>query len=428
MPHSSIDQLLSFLDSSPTAWHAVDNMSAQLSKEGFQELKEGERWNIKAGGRYWVARNGSSLCAFIVPTDTITHANVVLSHTDSPGFKLKPNAEFRKENMIMWGMEVYGAPLMASWLNRDLGVAGRVVYLDGKKKQHETLVRLDDSPVVLPQLAIHLDRNVNETGLVLHKQEHLSVIAALTSEANTGKSYLEQCLKDVCDCHTLLGYDLFLFPLEPAKYIGPDKQMIASYRIDNLCSAFASLTGMLKGKKSEKHILKMIASMDNEEIGSETAQGTASPFLAQVIERVTLALNMSREDYLRIFSESLCISADLAHATHPNYNDRHEARHPIYMERGIVIKHNSQHKYASDARSTSAIAVLCKNHNIPFQHFVTKGDMPCGSTVGPIHAHRTGMPTVDIGIAQLSMHSCRELAASKDYNYLVDLLTVFFGT
>lgn len=416
------DSLVSFLNASPTPWHAVDGMVTQLNEAGFQLLKENDKWNLKPGGRYCVTRNGSSLCAFIVPTNPISNAKVILTHTDSPGFKLKPNAEFRKENMVMLGVEVYGSPLITSWLNRDLGIAGRIVYLDNKKHLRESLVRLDNSPVILPQLAIHLDRQVNESGLTLNKQEHLSVLAALSEE----KNYLERCLQKSCDFHTLLTYDLFLFPLEPARFIGHEKQMIASYRIDNLCSVHASLTALINENKPHSNCLKLIAAMDNEEIGSETAQGTASTFIPNVMERIALSLNASREDYLRMIDNSLCISSDLAHATHPNYPDRHDPRHMILMGHGIVIKYNAQHRYASDARTAGAIVALCKQHHLPYQHFVTRGDIPCGTTVGPIHAHRLGMPTVDIGTPQLSMHSCREITSTKDYHDLCVLLSGFF--
>lgn len=421
-----IANLLTFLNDSPTAWHAVENMAAELNAEGFQQLLEGERWALKPGGRYWVSRNGSSICAFILPKSELSHAHVVLTHTDSPGFKLKPNAEFQKENMHMLGIEVYGAPLMASWLNRDLGIAGRVLYLDDHGKIIETLVKMDDHPVVLPQLAIHLDRQVNETGVVINKQEHLAVLAALADGSDAGKSYLEKCLKEYCSFQKLLAYDLFLYPLEKARLMGYKYQMIASYRIDNLCSVYASLESLLAAKEPGESTLKIIGALDNEEIGSETAQGAASPFLAETLERISIALKMTREDYLRLIGRSLCISTDMAHAQHPNYPDRHEPRHAVLMKRGIVVKHNAQHRYASDARTVASVVALCNQSHIPFQHFVTRGDIPCGSTVGPIHAQRTGMPTVDIGIPQLSMHGSRELAACEDYLHLCALFKVFF--
>jgi aspartyl aminopeptidase len=424
MTKTEIESFLSFLDNAPTAWHAVELLSQRLEDEGFQKISETDAWHLKPGGRYFVTRNGSTLCAFIVPTKKPTHAHLVATHTDSPGFKLKPNAEFYKENMVMLGLEVYGGPLIASWLNRDLGIAGRIVYTDSKDKVKESLVRIDDAPVVLPQLAIHLDRQANENGVILNKQDHLSVLAALDHKKKG--TYLEQLLKKAVPFKALLGSDLFLFPLEKAAFIGPQQQMIASYRIDNLASVHAGLSAFCASKKPDTEILKLFIAQDNEEIGSDTAQGAGSPFVPHLLERILLSLGMDREEYFRLIKGSLCVSADLTHALHPNYMDKHDPRHQMLMDRGIVIKHNAQHRYASDARSVAAITHLCQKLKLPYQLFACRGDIPCGTTVGPIHAHVMGMSTVDIGISQLSMHSCRELAASQDYLDLCKLLTGFF--
>lgn len=430
--HPDINDLLTFLNSSPTAWHAVQEMSSQLLKEGFQKLYESECWNIQPGGRYFVARNDSSLCAFSVPNKAFFQAKLIGSHTDSPSFKLKPNAEFYKENMLMLGLETYGAPLITSWLNRDLGIAGRVIYVDAHGQVVQALVRLDQSPVVIPQLAIHLDRQVNENGLLLNKQEQLAAIAGLDSKGQRlqlpekQSSHLERLLKEKIDYQDLLSTDLFLFPLEPARLMGFNQQMLAAYRLDNLGSVHAALKALIKTKDTPSNALRMSICWDNEEVGSQTAQGAGSPFLTQVLERITLSLKMPREDYLRLLTQSLCLSVDLAHAQHPNYGDKHEPRHGILMERGVVLKSNAQQRYASDAHSSAAIINLCKQHHIPLQKFVTRSDIPCGTTIGPIHASLTGMPTVDIGYPQLSMHSCRELIACEDHLALCKLLTVFF--
>lgn len=422
MAKNQAQPLLDFLDQSPTAWHAVQNMSNRLKQEGFEELLESDVWKLKQGHRYFITRNGSSICAFVVPKTAPRAAHVVATHTDSPGFKLKPNAEFRKENMILWGVEVYGGPLIASWLNRDLGVAGRIIYENQQGKINESLVRIDDAPVVLPQLAIHLDRKVNEEGVLLNKQEQLAVLAALGEKKTP---YLEKKLKEQCRFKTLLGADLFLYPLEKAALVGDQKQMIASYRIDSLATVHAAFTALCDAKEAGKSDLKFFAALDNEEIGSDTAQGAGSPFVSQTLERVLLSLGQGREEYLRMAANSLCVSADLGHAMHPNYKDRHEPQHPLFMEKGIVIKFNAQHRYASDARSASKIVHLCNQLGLSHQSFVTRGDIPSGSTIGPIHACMMGMSTVDIGFAQLSMHSCRELAAVQDYQDMHTLLKAF---
>jgi len=413
-------QLLHFLDHSPTAWHAVSNAKAHLKKLGFHELLEGNAWKLKLGGQYFVSRNGSSLCAFILPKKMPSHAIVLASHTDSPGYKLKPNAEFSKENMTLLGVEVYGGPLITSWLNRDLGIAGRVTYLDAHHQVQEALVRLDEHPVVLPQLAIHLDREVNDKGLLLNKQEQLAVLADV-SEAKKA-SFLAPLLKKAIGKSEILSSDLFLFPLEPASLIGGQKHLLASYRIDSLVSVHAILTALEQHKPSNDR-LKVALFLDHEEVGSNSAQGAASPFFNQIFERIAIQCGLNREELFQLQSKSLCLSVDLGHALHPNYKDRHDPQHTLLMGQGVVLKYNAQQKYASDARTAGQVIALCKKHKIPYQSFVNRGDIACGSTIGPVYAHVTGMATVDIGIPQLSMHSARELVDIKDYSSMVKLLS-----
>jgi len=427
---NDIDSLIAFLDRSPTAWHAVENLREELRKAHFQELHEGDSWKLTPGGRYYLTRNGSTLCAFVMPTGSPKSLRLLGSHTDSPAFKLKPQAEFLKENMLMLGVEIYGGPLLTSWLNRDLGIAGRVVLRDKKGHLRTELVTLDQNPVVIPQLAIHLDRTVNEDGLKLQKQEHLAALAALDIEADkkSGKThYLETLLKEQYSFEEWVSGELFLYPLEGARLMGYQKQMISSYRLDNLASVFASAQALLGIKKPSKDQLQMAFFWDNEEVGSGTAQGAHSPFLMQTLERICLASKIEREGFLRLLSQGICLSVDLAHALHPNYNDKHEPRHPTLMNKGIVLKTNAQQRYASDAVTTGLIAGLCKERKIPFQYFIPRNDIPSGSTIGPINAQVTGMTTLDLGCVELSMHSARELAAVEDLMNLTKLLGAFLG-
>lgn len=424
-----LQDLLFFLNKAPTAWHAVDHMMQKLLKAGFEVLNETMAWKLKAGGRYAVTRNGSTLAAFILPSNPPVSAQVAGSHTDSPAFKLKPNPEFIKENMVMLALEIYGGPLLSSWLNRDLGIGGRVLFTDAKGEVCEQIVSLDQHPVVIPQLAIHLDRHVNENGLILNKQEHLAALAALDIPTHTKDKkthYFTTLLKEKIGAHTLLAHDLFLYPLEPARFIGFNQQMIASYRIDSLGSVHAILHSFLQDIKPAKDQMKMVVFWDNEEVGSETAQGAASPFLSQTIERICLSLGLERESYMRLITQSLCLSVDLAHALHPNYPEKHDPHHQILLNKGIVIKSNAQNRYASNACSTAIVAELCERLKIPYQKFVSRNDIPCGTTIGPIHAHSTGMPTVDIGAPQLSMHSCREIASCQDHLEMCRLLSAFW--
>lgn len=422
-PHAhETSDFFEFLQQSPTAWHAVENMRQKLLKKGFTELHEEERWRLEPGHSYFVIRNGSSLCAFIMPLHVPLHARILAAHTDSPALKIKPQAEFSKENMEMIGVEIYGAPILASWLNRDLGIAGRVSYLDKTGKVRQTLVHITDHPLVIPQLAIHLDRQVNEEGVRLNKQEHLSAIGAIKSDLTGDLPYLEWILKEKIDFQTLLASDLFLTPLEPPKHIGFAQEMIAAYRLDNLVGTYTAFEALLGSDSHQENTLQMAVFWDSEEIGSGTYHGAGSPFLPECLERIALAAKIDREGYFCLLQNSLCLSVDLGHALHPNYPEKHDPRHQLLLNNGIILKFNAQHKYATDANSAAFIVKLCHEHNIFLQKFVSRTDIPSGSTIGPINATQTGMPTVDIGIAQLSMHSARELIGTEDLLLLQKML------
>jgi aspartyl aminopeptidase len=424
-----IDNLIAFLQESPTAWHAVAWMLDKLENQGFEILQEQNSWEIQPGKAYVVSRQGSSLCAFVTPTDEPRSVKVIGAHTDSPTFKLKPNAEFKRENMLMLGLEIYGSPLLTSWLNRDLGIAGKVVYKNSNDQLEEALVKLEDFPVIIPQLAIHLDRQVNDNGLVLNKQNHLAALVKLLSnsnQTNPSEDYLKTLLQQKLNFQSLLAYDLFVYPLERPRLIGGNHEMLSSYRIDNLASVCAALNALVHSQQPDSHALKMIVFWDHEEIGSETLQGAASPFFQQTLERISIALNSRREEYFKMIQNGICLSVDMAHALHPNYPERSEPYHQLLMDGGIVIKNSAQHRYATNAWSAGCVIDLCKQNNIPYQHFISRGDIPAGTTIGPIFASRLGMQTVDIGCPQLSMHSCRELFSCQDHKNMCRLLTAYF--
>lgn len=425
-PKDIID-LIDFLNQSPTAWHAVHELEKKLKNQGFIELLEEESWQLKLGSSYYVKRNGSSLCAFRMPFKDVMKAHIMGSHSDSPSLKIKPNAEFSKEGMIQLGVEVYGSPLLTSWMNRDLVIAGKIVIEDQQGEVSSFLVHLKEFPLIIPQLAIHLDRNVNEQGLILNKQDHLNPIAGL-EKAFSGygtNSYLSYLLNSLAKNQEILGFDLFLVPLEEARLIGLNKELIASYRIDNLVSVHASFSTLLGQSKTSEDILKMAIVWDNEEVGSGTSQGADSNFLAQILERIVLSRSNNRENLFRLLSRSYCVSIDQAHAVHPNHIDKHDARHHPILGEGIVLKTNALQRYASDSISSGLVSYLCKKAGIPFQAFSSRNDMPCGTTIGPITAMRTGIRTFDIGCPQLSMHSIREIAACQDYIDMCQFLNFF---
>ena len=421
MKHSKIIQdLIHFLNQSPTAYHAVKEMKNQLLHAGCLLLSEQDRWHIQAEQAYVVIRNESSLCAFITPKHFPKRIRLLASHTDSPSLKLKSYPEIHKHHAILLGVEVYGAPLLSSWLNRDLGIAGRVIYRDLKGSIREKLVCLDQHPVTIPQLAIHLDREVNERGVQLNKQEHLNALAGLESSFK-GISFLETLLREHIDFEQLISHDLFLFPLEKARLTGYQQQFLSAYRIDSLASVHAIFTAFHQPFTPLEEDIKMIIFWDNEEVGSNTAQGAQSPFFNHILERICLGLNGTREDYFCLLNRSTCISIDLAHALHPNYADKHDAQHQPILGNGIVIKNNAQQRYATNARSQLPIQIAAKLKQLSLQNFVSRNDFPCGTTIGPLHACLTGMSTVDIGCGQLSMHSIREVIACQDQ---LDMCTI----
>ncbi len=423
MSQSSIIQnLIAFLNASPTAWHAVANMQHQLKLAGFRELSEQEYWNIQPETPYFITRNGSSLCAFVTPRHFPQRLRLLASHTDSPSFKLKPRPEIRKHHALLLGVEVYGSPLLTSWLNRDLGLAGRVIYLDREGSIRETLVRLDRFPLTIPQLAIHLDREANEKGPLLNKQEHLHVLVGLEQVCPSPISFLESLLREEIDFEELIAHDLFLFPLEEARLIGYANAFLAAYRIDSLASVHAALIALLQQPDPLHDEVKMVLFWDNEEVGSHTAQGAESPFFMQTLERILHGFSGTREDLFCLLNRSTCLSIDLAHALHPSYADKHDALHQPFLGQGIVVKHNAQQRYATHARSALPLQLMAKLRKIPLQHFVSRNDIPCGTTIGPIQASVTGMSTVDLGCGQLSMHSCRELMSCQDHLDMCELL------
>lgn len=422
MSNSLIDELMAFLHQSPTSWHAVDHVKKALIQAGFIELDEKQQWALETGKKYFSARDGSSLCAFITPSDEITKLHVVASHTDSPAFKLKPNPEFRKENMTMFATEVYGSPLLTSWMNRDLGIAGRVFYARKDGSIGQALINIEDQPVTIPQLAIHLDREANEKGPTINRQDHFSALAAL--DFDPSKSYLLHLLnKSISEeFDYLLSHDLFLYPIEMPKILGTDR--LAAYRLDSLASVHACYSALKTSPIHANH-LNMAIFWNHEEIGSQSTHGADSPYFMHQLERIFIGLNLSREQLLRLLPQSLCASVDLAHAVNPNYMEKHDVRHLPYLNRGPVIKYNAQQRYASDAQSSAYVIQLCEKHAIPYQFFSSRNDIPCGSTIGPLHASNTGIPTVDIGSPQLSMHSSRELIAVQDHLEMCRLLASF---
>lgn len=422
-----VADLLDFLSSSPTPFHAVESAVRRLRAAGFGELSLLDPWPELACGRYYVRRGDSSLFAFVVPRGAAAAFRLVGAHTDSPNLRLKANAVYAREGYGQLGVEVYGGALLNSWLDRDLGVAGRLMVQTAAGVESR-LCRVHRPLARVPQLAIHLDREVNDKGLVLNRQEHLAPIWAQGQLA----------LADLLDlvgaeagvrAEDVLAHDLMLYDLTEPALGGRDREFLMSARLDDQAMCHAAIGSIIAAAAAaEEHGAIAIAALfDHEEVGSMSTQGADSAVLPQLLERIAAARGADRATYLRMLAGSLCLSADMAHAVHPNYPDRHEARHKPQLNAGPVIKYNSQQRYATSARGAAELVRLGRGAEVPCQSYVHRTDLPCGSTIGPITSSQLGMDTVDLGNPMLSMHSARELAGAKDPELMGRLLTAFFA-
>ncbi len=397
--------LLEFLHASPTPFHAVDQARRRLERAGFKPLAERDSWSDLAPGSYYVTTTGTNLIAFVLP-EVRTQFRIVGAHTDSPNLRLKPTAEYTSEGYSQLGVEVYGGALLNSWLDRDLGLAGRVlVEENGAIVPH--LISIDRPLLRIPQLAIHLDREVNDKGLILNRQEHLAPVLGLTASLGTSLASFVADAAQVELAH-IVGTELMLFDVTPPAIGGQSGEFIFSARLDNLAMCHAAISGLVE--TSQPSSIAVIALFDHEEVGSESAAGAGSAVLPRILER----LMPSRDVFLQACARSSCISADMAHAVHPNYASRHEPRHKVQLNGGPVIKTNSQQRYATTATTAAMFARVCHDEGVAVQHYAHRTDLPCGSTIGPITSTLLGIATVDVGNPMLSMHSAREMCGSRD--------------
>ncbi len=415
-----------FTGRAKTSWHAANEIGNGLALEDFDLLEEREPWELKPGGSYFVIRGGA-VVAFRLPEEAPKSMAIVGSHTDSPGLKIKPHPKKQHENMLLLGTEVYGGPILSSWFGRDLCIAGRVTVLDsGDEISHET-VCLDDMPCMIPHLAIHLDREVNKKGHLIDKQENLCPIIGLHGETIDTKGVLEKMLARHLFFKELLAFDLFLVPLEPMRFLGLNGEMISSYRLDNLLSAHACLQAIIEAKVHNSQV-QMAIFWNHEEIGSGTREGACSSLFNDIFDRICASLKVDDDAKGALRSASWCISSDVAHAYHPNYGKKYDPDHHPLLGEGVVIKHNANMRYATEAESTGRLVKLCKDNSLPYQHFVSHSEIPCGSTIGPLFSTATGILTIDIGSPLMGMHAISELAACSDHRDLCKLLTAALNT
>ncbi len=418
--------LLSFLDASPSPYHAVAAAASRLEGADFVEVDERRAWP-REPGRYFVRRGGSLVAWAIGEPAPDLRFRIVGAHTDSPNLRVKPVPDTASAGFRQVGVEVYGGALHNSWLDRDLGVSGRLTVRNGAALD-DVVVRVDDIGLRIPQLAIHLDRDVNTKGLVLNAQTHLSPVWGL-GRGDTAEFVSVVAERASVPADAVIGHDLMLHDLTPARLVGAEREFIASARLDNLLSCHAGLASLLRVVDSGDPgaTVPVVCLFDHEEIGSTSAAGAGSSMLPTIVERIVGGAGGDREALAAVLARSACASADGAHGTHPNYSDRHDPNHHIALDGGPVIKHNANVRYATDGPSAAAFVLACERADVAHQRFVMRSDMACGSTIGPTTAARLGISTVDVGVAQLSMHSTREMCGSADPERFRRALTEFLS-
>jgi len=410
------DGLLGFLDASPTPFHATANMAGMFENAGFTKLNEVERWSLEKGKRYYVTRNDSSIIAF-----TYTNSKnyvMVGAHTDSPNLKLKPNPVIKEHGVVKFGVEQYGGVLLNTWFDRDLSIAGRVSYLDSNNIIKDALVDAKKAIATLPSLAIHLDREANSSKSV-NAQTDICPVSTCKSEFELSEFLKSQLnMSKAEDIKELYASELSFYDTQRASFIGLDDEFIASARLDNLLSCYVGMLAICAVDESKPMLF--IAS-DHEEVGSESASGAGGSFLESVLKRIYSDF----EEYAQMIRSSILISADNAHAIHPNYPSKHDSNHAPLINKGSVVKVNSNQRYASNSKSISRFMNVASSLNEPIQSFVTRGDMGCGTTIGPITAARLGIETLDVGLPTYAMHSIRELCGSDDAYSLFKIILGF---
>ena len=422
-------ELLDFLERSPTAFHAVAALKSMLLDSGFIALSEEEQWDLADGHNYFVTRNDSALIAFRHDSQSLLGEGLRLTgaHTDSPSLKVKPNPEICRQGYVQLGVEVYGGALFAPWFDRDLSIAGRVHYKSRRGELRSALIDFSDPIAVIPSLAIHLNRGVNDSRSINAQKELVPLLSQLGKEEDFdfNELLLQQVKKQPVHrfAQEILAHELFLYDTQAATLIGLKQEFISSARLDNLLSCFLACKALVNCKNTHASLL---VCNDHEEVGSVSSSGAQGPFLKSVLERLGHCCGDETDLLSRIVAKSSLISIDNAHGVHPNYLERHDDKHRPVLNSGPVIKLNANQRYASNSHSVALFKSICDTVKVPYQSFVMRSDMACGSTIGPITSAETGINTIDVGVPTFAMHSVRELAGSKDAYNLYKVITSFY--
>ncbi|NFI93536.1 M18 family aminopeptidase [Clostridium botulinum] len=422
--------LLNFINNSKSAFHSAHEVKSILDKEGFVEIKECDKWDLKHGGKYYVMKNESAIIGFEIGSGDIAEEGFRLigAHTDSPGFRIKPHAEMTVENhYVKLNTEVYGGAILSTWFDRPLSIAGRVTLKGSNPlKPQVKLVDLNKPILIIPSLAIHMNRTINE-GYEYNKQKDTLPLLTMATDKLEKDGYLLKLIAESLNVKEkeIVDFDLFVYEYEKGCLFGMNEEFISAGRLDDLWMVYAGLVALLQSKSNKA--TKVLVALDNEEIGSLTSQGANSSLLENILERITLALGKDREDFKRSLSNSVMISADLAHALHPNYIEKHDPTNRPLVGKGPVIKIAASGSYSTDSYAAAIFKQVCKNADVPCQEFVNRSDVKGGTTIGPITASKLNIPVIDMGAPLLSMHSVRELASVKDNEYTIKAFTEFLS-
>ncbi len=414
MPNSIAIDLCAFIERSPTPFHATLNLLTLFTEAGFTHLDEGDDWSIDENGAYVVTRNDSSIIAFRTGADLSQGIQMVGAHTDSPCLRIKPNPTLTKHGYTQLGVEVYGGALLHPWLDRDLSIAGRVSGVDKSGNVISEIIDFKKPIAVIPNLAIHLERDANKKR-VINPQTNLPLILSQGETSEFTELLKEQC---VGEFETILEYELSCYDTQAPALVGLNEEFVCAARLDNLLSTYIGARALLDSASNQA---ALFISTDHEEIGSASACGAQGPFLKSVLERIT----QNAPELTQVISRSSLLSCDNAHGIHPNYADKHDQNHGPILNQGPVIKINNNHRYATTSVSSAKFQQRCQQAGLPLQKFVTRSDMGCGSTIGPITATELGIETLDIGAPQWAMHSIRETAGTKDCEYLYQAVCAF---
>lgn len=423
--------LLDFIDNSPSPWHAVASIKTAIKAFQFIQLDETAKWQLQAGGRYYVVRDDSSIVLFVLghKAPAETGFKIVGAHTDSPGLRIRPNAATVSDSIARLGVEIYGGPILATFTDRDLSLAGRVSYVDDRQRLAHKLVRFGRPLLRLPNLAIHMNRGVNEGGLKLHKQNELPLLFAQLTSDQLPQSYFLALLEQATGISDsqILSWDLAVYDTQKGAFWGGNQEFYSNSQIDNLASCHAGLQALLDDAVlSHAESTLVCAFFDHEEIGSESHIGAAGSFLTDILQRISIVTSSHREDTVRALAQSFLISADMAHAYHPNFPSAYDADHKVFVNKGPVIKSNASRRYSSESISAAHFVQWCEQAGIPYQRYSHRSDLPCGSTIGPIASAKLGIRSVDIGCPMWAMHSIRESAGIQDHEYMIKVLKQFF--